>query len=57
MPAVIVTHLVRRKGHRPSCSILSQVVLEPATAVRGGAAGDVHRQPRQMGRSSWRRAG
>ena len=40
-----------------SCLILSQVVLALQLAVRDRAAGDVHRRPRQDGRTWSRRAG
>ena len=40
--------LGRREGHRPVADP-EPGGAEPATAVRGGAAGDVHRQPRQDG--------
>ena len=44
-------HLVRRARAPRKLLILSQVVLEPATAVRDRAAGDVHRRPPQDGRT------
>ena len=48
VPAAIVTIWYGAKGSA-ELLILSQVVLEPATAVRHRAAGDVHRRPQQDG--------
>ena len=48
--------LGRREGDR-SVADPEPGGAQPATAVRGGAAGDVHRQPRQDGPVTLRRAG
>ena len=48
VPAVRGDGLGRREGHRPVADP-QPGGAQPATAVRGGAAGDVHRQPEQDG--------
>ena len=50
VPAAIVTIWYGEAG-TAKLLILSQVVLEPAAAVRDRAAGDVHRRPPQDGRT------